>query len=142
MAYYLSQNVNGYDIMGTPIRLSGSGDWRYCSITFTADIDCDDADMVRIQIYDGVNTSSSAYHTGGGEREVLSVTHTIDGEATEITARIEVQEPQATAGVTIRDCSLTMDHFNREIQAGCPCCGSLTYDGRRQNGGQKSDTPR
>lgn len=42
----------------------------------------------RLQIYDGVGTSESAYHTGGGGWERLTVTRTLDAAATTLVARL------------------------------------------------------
>jgi hypothetical protein len=52
------------------------------------------ANQARIVIDDGVSTSQSAYHTGGGAVEWLSVVHTMSGSASKLTIHMEV----ATAG--------------------------------------------
>lgn len=57
------------------------------------------ASHVRITINDGVGTSSSSYHTGGGGVEWLRVTRTIDAAATKLEIRAEVNTTNAAAYV-------------------------------------------
>ena len=45
---------------------------------------------VRLSIYDGVGTTYSSYHTGGGSFEVLTAKRTIDSAATELTVKVEI----------------------------------------------------
>lgn len=64
--------LRGFDVSG--------GKWIKCSSAASA----------RYGIYDGVGTTYSAYHTGGGAYEWLSVTRTLDVAATQIVERFEV----------------------------------------------------
>lgn len=52
--------------------------------TYGAWVRCSTASKARIQINDGVGTSSSSYHTGSGEWEFLEVTRDLDGSATRL----------------------------------------------------------
>lgn len=54
---------------------------------------------LRIVVDDGVLTSESAYHTGGGTEEHLSVVHTISSTATKLDVRAEVNNTDAAAYV-------------------------------------------
>ena len=64
-------------------------DDRYKTETFTLQgwLKTSTADMARLRIWDGVDSTYSGYHTGGGGWELLSVTRTLWGSATEINAQ-------------------------------------------------------
>lgn len=47
------------------------------------------ASYLRIVVDDGVTTTASSYHTGGGTEEHLSVTHTISNSATKLSVYVE-----------------------------------------------------
>lgn len=49
------------------------------------------AAIARVIIDDGVGTSASGYHTGGGAYELLEVTHTLDGSASKLTMELHVE---------------------------------------------------
>lgn len=49
------------------------------------------AAIARIIIDDGVGTSASGYHTGGGTYELLEVTRTLDGSASKLTVELHVE---------------------------------------------------
>lgn len=128
MALLLKQDVNGYNLKGAPIRLSGSGDWRYCTITFSADVHyCTEADICYLQIADGDTTTNSAAHTGDNTRQTLTVEHTISECATKIEAVVYFN-PTESMGIQVYDASLTMNYYEPKVGAGCPCCGSFVYD--------------
>lgn len=48
------------------------------------------ATQVRITVSDGITSTSSSYHTGGGAVEELSVSHTVSSTATTLTIAVEV----------------------------------------------------
>lgn len=53
--------------------------------------------VARIGIVDGVGSTFSSYHTGGGTFEFLKVEHTISGSATGIEIRLQVDTGNASA---------------------------------------------
>lgn len=57
------------------------------------------ANHLRITVDDGVTTTSSSYHTGGGTEEHLTVTHTISGTATKLEVLVEVKNSAGDAYV-------------------------------------------
>lgn len=57
------------------------------------------ANHVRVTIDDGVTTTSSSYHTGGGTEETLTATHTISASATKLDVEIEVNNSAGDAYV-------------------------------------------
>ncbi len=59
----------------------------------------------RIRISDGIGSSQSSFHTGGGAYELLEVTHTMAGSATELTLELEV----ATTGSALFDAAMLID---------------------------------
>jgi len=48
------------------------------------------ASRARIQVYDGIGSTTSSYHTGVAGWEWLTVVHTLDAAATVLTVRLEV----------------------------------------------------
>lgn len=85
-AAYLTQSLlttTSYDDGFDGLVIS-SGAWVKCSAATTA----------RVRFDDGVATTASAYHTGDGTWQWLTVSHTIDVAATKIEFELEV----ATAG--------------------------------------------
>jgi|GEM_PF-6913814 len=63
------------------------GKWVKCSV----------ANRARIAISDGVGTSTSSYHTGGGDWEFLEVTRNIDASATRLRVEDQVNTGNTTA---------------------------------------------
>lgn len=61
-------------------RKMSFGCWVYCSTASTA----------RIAISDGVGSTNSSYHTGGGSWEFLEVTHDMDGSASRLRVEMHV----------------------------------------------------
>ncbi len=61
--------------------------------------------QARIRISDGLGSSQSAFHTGGGAYELLEVIHTMAGGATELTLELEV----ATTGSALFDAAMLVD---------------------------------
>lgn len=57
------------------------------------------ASHLRVTVDDGVTTTSSNYHTGGGTEEHLTATHTISGSATKLEVLIEVKNSAGDAYV-------------------------------------------
>ena len=55
--------------------------------TFTMWVRSEDANKHRIEIYDGVGSTYSSYHTGGGAFEQLTVTRRLDSAATQLMVR-------------------------------------------------------
>jgi hypothetical protein len=52
---------------------------------------CSTAAIARITISDGVGSTSSSYHTGGGGWELLTVTRAVDGAATRVRIEMHVE---------------------------------------------------
>jgi hypothetical protein len=66
------------------------------SVSMGAWVRCTAGSAGRIRIVDGVNTSYSAFHTGGSTFEWLTISgHSISGSATRLTAAMEVAVSQA-----------------------------------------------
>ena len=127
MAYLLKQDL----LQNKDITLSGLNDWRYCDVTFSADIEfCSEADIAFLRIDDGGSTTDSAAHTGDETRQRLSVTHTIGSCATKLEA-IVYFNPTETMSIWVYDTSFSLDYYTRKTSGGCPCCGSFTYDPTR-----------
>lgn len=91
------------------------------TVGFTAKITASSASQVRVQVYDGVGTTSSSYHTGGGEPETLTASHSVSSSATELTFRVQVavngtvyvDEAYGYCGSTSD--ALEKDNFGEEI---------------------------
>jgi hypothetical protein len=60
------------------------------TISAGAWVKCSTASKARIGIYDGIGTTYSSFHTGGGNFEWLTVTRTIDASATQLIFSYEV----------------------------------------------------
>ncbi len=60
-------------------------------------VKCSTPNIARIQIDDGIGTSQSAYHTGGGAFEFLSITRQLDSSATRIGIRARVDTSNGNA---------------------------------------------
>lgn len=58
---------------------------------------------IRIRIFDGVGSTVSAFNVNSGVWEKLSVTHSVDPLNTELTVRIEVDQPGAVAQIHLID---------------------------------------
>lgn len=54
-------------------------------------VKCSTASIARLIINDGVGTTASSYHTGGGSYELLEVTRTIDGSASQLRIELHVE---------------------------------------------------
>jgi hypothetical protein len=66
-------------------------------IAFGAWVKCSTPNIARVQVYDGIGSTTSSYHTGGGTWEFLPVTRQIDSSATEITLRGRVDNSNGNA---------------------------------------------
>lgn len=53
------------------------------------------ANHVRIVVDDGITTTASAYHTGGGSAEFIAVTHSVSASGTKIDVYVEVAQAGA-----------------------------------------------
>ena len=64
------------------------------TVTVGAWVRSANASSVRLRVYDGVDTSNSAYHTGNSVFSLLTQSHTVNAAATELTisVRVEVSE--------------------------------------------------
>jgi hypothetical protein len=56
-------------------------------VAFGAWVKCSSPNIARLTVYDGIGSSSSSYHTGGGTWEFLAITRQIDSSATQIAVR-------------------------------------------------------
>ena len=54
------------------------------TITLSAKVKTSQANLYRLRINDGIGTTTSSYHTGGGTFETLTVTHDVSGSATQL----------------------------------------------------------
>ena len=72
--------------------------WRGKTISFGCQVKADDANRVRIEIYDDGGSTPSAYHTGGGGWEFLSVTRTIDANTRTLRLRLSIEK--GTSSIT------------------------------------------
>ena len=77
--------------------LAGGTYVRGRQVTFGAYVYATVASRARLRIYDGIGTTNSSYHTGGSGWELLTVTRTLDGSATELTIGLEVNSGNTTA---------------------------------------------
>lgn len=64
--------------------------WQGKTVTFSCWVYATVANRVPISIQDGVDTTVSSFHTGGGGWELLTVTHTINAAATIVRARCQI----------------------------------------------------
>jgi hypothetical protein len=71
--------------------------WQGKKVTYGRWVKCAAAGRARIAIDDGVGVSYSAYHTGGGALEFLSVTRTLDAAATKVEIKDQVDTGNTTA---------------------------------------------
>lgn len=62
-----------------------------------AEVKCSTPSIARVKVYDGVSTSASDFHTGGGDYEHLMVRHLVSESAT--TLRVEVHVEGAGSAV-------------------------------------------
>jgi hypothetical protein len=74
-------------------------DLRGKSIIGVAVVRSSVASQVRVQIFDGTTTTSSAYHTGGGLWEELSCTATMSATASNITVQVSVETSNTAAQI-------------------------------------------
>jgi hypothetical protein len=75
---------DGTDYIGKTMTLSC---WVWASV----------ASRARVVIYDGVNVNASSTHSGGSAWELLSVTATMDGSATNVSVYLQVLNGDTTA---------------------------------------------
>ena len=73
--------------------------WCFVKSSFT--------NQARIVVSDGVGSTASAFHTGGGAYELLVVEHTVAGAATELTLELRVE----SSGSALFDVAVLVD-FN------------------------------
>lgn len=69
--------------------------WQGRSVTFNAWVRCGFVNCASIAIYDGIATVQSSYHTGDNTWQLLTVTKTINGSATQVRAQCQVSGHQA-----------------------------------------------
>lgn len=78
-------------LLGSPTAYQGRtlslGFWVYCST----------GSVARITVDDGVGSSSSSYHTGGGGWEWITVEHQVDTTTVQITIKCEVKNTNTFA---------------------------------------------
>lgn len=77
-------------------------------------VKCSTPNVARIEIADGVGTTQSAYHTGGGAWELLSVEHDVAAGATTLKLRLRVE----AAGNALFDVASLVDFY--EIRGHLP----------------------
>jgi hypothetical protein len=78
--------------------MSAYGDYfQERSFTFGCWVKTSVASFARIQLDDGVTTSESSYHTGGGDWEFLSTTHTVSATGTRLRLKLQVINTSGTA---------------------------------------------
>lgn len=74
--------------------------WRSKEFSFSCAVKTSVASLGKIGIYDGVGTTFSSYHTGGGSWEWLTVTRTLDASATELQIRFQADIDGSSGAVT------------------------------------------
>ena len=117
-----------YDLLqNKDITISGKNDWRYCTITFSADVSAAVAAFAYLYINDGDDESSSVAHSGSNEYEALSVTHVISADATQLEIALYGADPQETTEAYIKNVKVVLHEYNIDVSGGCPCCGSYIY---------------
>lgn len=88
----LTSDVDGNSIDTTYYGLSIWFDkFKGKILSYSVWIHAVDADIARIRLWDGVDVSYSSYHTGGGDWELLTVTHTVNINATRLQTQIRNQ---------------------------------------------------
>jgi hypothetical protein len=106
------QYVQTGDLLVTGTPATNDEDLRGQAVKMFAKIKSDTASDVRIGIADGVGTTYSSYHTGGGDYEELSVSRTLDDDALKLEFIIDrassagtfiVEFAEAFKGSTITD---------------------------------------
>jgi hypothetical protein len=60
-------------------------------------VKCSTPNIARVAVYDGIGTSYSSYHTGGGAWEFLPITRQLDSSATEISVQCHVDTSDGNA---------------------------------------------
>lgn len=88
----LTNGANNAADLGQSLTISSTqnADLRSRTVTFTCDVLASAANRAFIRIDDGVGTTDSPYHTGGGAYETLAVRRTLDGSATKVECSIEI----------------------------------------------------
>lgn len=96
------------------------GVWVYATV----------ADRARLLVDDGVDTTDSDYHSGGSGWEYLSVVHTVDSSATELTLQLQINDGDTSA------------YFDQVCQSGAKVGGAETSIRQWQHGTREaSDVP-
>jgi len=101
----------------------GGKEWFYMkfrgrTVTFGAWVLTNTASHVRLRIADGVGTSYSSYHTGGGSYEWLEVSRVISASATYVNTQIFAEQSPSIDGSTIIYISQPMLVFSSIIGEG------------------------
>ena len=66
-------------------------------VTYSCWIKCATANRANIYIFDGVGISSQVYHSGSGNWELITVTHTVNASATSVTVECDIRNGAGTA---------------------------------------------
>jgi len=74
------------------------------------------ASQVRVQVYDGVATTSSSYHTGNSTWQELSIQHTLDDAATQCTVQVSVEGSNTACYAS--QCYLVFGQLNDAVRRG------------------------
>lgn len=78
------------DLMGTTSFTNNGGYYKGRTFGFGCWVKTSVASCARLKFADGVTTTTTSYHTGGGSWEWLSSTHTVSNSATYLRLHIEV----------------------------------------------------
>jgi hypothetical protein len=111
--------------------------YREAVVTIKADVWASNSGAAKITIYDGVESSSSVYHSGNASWENLSVSKTIHKSATELTIKLEVANSDAVVyfkntsmvSTSRKEFGGTTDYEMIEDLVAC-IGGTLTYESR------------
>jgi hypothetical protein len=69
--------------------VKGISYWQNRKVTFSCWVWCDTGNTSKLTIDDGISSDASSYHTGGSSWELLTITKTINGSATQIRLKLE-----------------------------------------------------
>lgn len=105
---YLKQSISNYEDYQSETVYAG------CWIKATV------ADRARITVDDGVGNTSSSYHTGGGDWEYISISHSVDASASELTLKLEINTGDTVCyfdePTIIKD--TVLEHWSHDIVIG------------------------
>lgn len=94
-----------YHYLADTSEIGGRADFfKNMKVSIGAWVKCSTPNVARVGIGDGATTTYSSYHTGGGDWEWLSVTHTISNSATSLASLLGMHNTAADAyfsGVTV-----------------------------------------